>query len=194
MKFALTGSPGLGRASFHLKPIHLKPRKRSHHEINYRTYTSYYRAQPLRHTLCACSNGERGRRELKSMEDSWAASQLQKDHGASVVDGLLSADFFGVNEKANSRIRPSGLSVCGPIPIPTPMRKTTAWTCISMAAASQPCVAPRRKKAKIKMGKNSADPSLGSILGWASHFARNARPRGASVFPRGERTVSPNES
>jgi Domain of unknown function (DUF4440) len=37
--------------------------------------------------------------KLKSMEDSWAASQLQKDHGASVVDGLLSADFFGVNEK-----------------------------------------------------------------------------------------------
>jgi uncharacterized protein DUF4440 len=34
--------------------------------------------------------------KLKSMEDSWAAAQLQKDHGASVVDGLLSADFFGL--------------------------------------------------------------------------------------------------
>lgn len=37
--------------------------------------------------------------KLKSMEDSWAAAQLQKDHGASVVDGLLSADFFGIGEK-----------------------------------------------------------------------------------------------
>jgi ketosteroid isomerase-like protein len=36
---------------------------------------------------------------LKSMEDSWAAAQLQKDHGAIVVDGLLSADFFGINSK-----------------------------------------------------------------------------------------------
>jgi hypothetical protein len=37
--------------------------------------------------------------KLKSMEDSWAAATLQKDHGVSVVDGLVSTDFFGVNEK-----------------------------------------------------------------------------------------------
>jgi hypothetical protein len=41
--------------------------------------------------------------KLKSMEDSWAAAQLQKDHGASVVDGLLSADFFGVDSKGKIR-------------------------------------------------------------------------------------------
>jgi Domain of unknown function (DUF4440) len=41
--------------------------------------------------------------KLKSMEDSWAAAQLQKDHGASVVDGLLSADFFGVDVKGKIR-------------------------------------------------------------------------------------------
>jgi Domain of unknown function (DUF4440) len=40
---------------------------------------------------------------LKSMEDSWAAAQLQKDHGASVVDGLLAADFFGVDLKGKIR-------------------------------------------------------------------------------------------
>ncbi len=41
--------------------------------------------------------------KLKSMEDSWAAAQLQKDHGASVVDGLLAADFFGVDPKGKIR-------------------------------------------------------------------------------------------
>ena len=37
--------------------------------------------------------------KLKSMEDTWAASQFQKDHGASVVQGLLADDYFGVNAK-----------------------------------------------------------------------------------------------
>ena len=37
------------------------------------------------------------------MEDSWAAAQLQKDHGASVVDGLLSTDYFEVDR--NGKIR-----------------------------------------------------------------------------------------
>jgi ketosteroid isomerase-like protein len=37
--------------------------------------------------------------KLKSMEDSWAAASLQKDHGASVMDGLLSADYVGVDSK-----------------------------------------------------------------------------------------------
>ncbi len=41
--------------------------------------------------------------KLKSMEDSWAAATLQKDHGASVVDGLLSADYFGVDSKGKIR-------------------------------------------------------------------------------------------
>jgi hypothetical protein len=41
--------------------------------------------------------------KLKAMEDSWAAAQLQKDHGASVVDGLLSADYFGVDSKGKIR-------------------------------------------------------------------------------------------
>jgi hypothetical protein len=33
------------------------------------------------------------------MEDSWAAASLQRDHGVSVVDGLLSADYVGVDSK-----------------------------------------------------------------------------------------------
>ncbi len=41
--------------------------------------------------------------KIKSMEDSWAAAQLQKDHGASVVDGLLSVDYFGVGSKGEIR-------------------------------------------------------------------------------------------
>ena len=41
--------------------------------------------------------------KIKAMEDSWAASQLQKDHGASVVDGLLAADYFGVGSKGQIR-------------------------------------------------------------------------------------------
>ncbi len=41
--------------------------------------------------------------KLKSMEDSWSAAQLQKDHGVSVIDGLLAADFFGVDSKGKIR-------------------------------------------------------------------------------------------
>jgi Domain of unknown function (DUF4440) len=52
-------------------------------------------AAPFAHAQTASGVEEK----LKSMEDSWAASQLQKDHGASVVDGLLAADFSGINEK-----------------------------------------------------------------------------------------------
>jgi len=52
-------------------------------------------AAPFAHAQTASGVEEK----LKSMEDSWAAAQLQKDHGASVVDGLLSADFFGIGEK-----------------------------------------------------------------------------------------------
>jgi len=45
------------------------------------------------------------------MEDSWAASQLQKDHGASVVDGLLSADYFGVSSKGKIQNKAEHLEV-----------------------------------------------------------------------------------
>jgi hypothetical protein len=34
--------------------------------------------------------------KLKSMEDTWAASQLHKDHGASAVAPMLATDFSGV--------------------------------------------------------------------------------------------------
>ena len=37
--------------------------------------------------------------KIKAMEDSWAASELQKDHGASVVDALLASDYSGVGQK-----------------------------------------------------------------------------------------------
>ncbi|MGH8095286.1 MAG: nuclear transport factor 2 family protein [Chthoniobacterales bacterium] len=37
--------------------------------------------------------------KLKAMEDSWSAAQLQKDHGVSVIEGLLASDYHGVNSK-----------------------------------------------------------------------------------------------
>lgn len=37
--------------------------------------------------------------KLKSMEDSWAAAQLQKDRGVSVVGGMLASDYAGVGAK-----------------------------------------------------------------------------------------------
>jgi hypothetical protein len=41
--------------------------------------------------------------KIKAMEDSWAASQMQKDHGASVVDGFLASDYSGVGSKGEIR-------------------------------------------------------------------------------------------
>jgi uncharacterized protein DUF4440 len=37
--------------------------------------------------------------KLRSMEDAWAKAQMDKDHGAAVVAGLLAADYSGVNSK-----------------------------------------------------------------------------------------------
>ncbi len=41
--------------------------------------------------------------KIKAMEDSWAAAQLQKDHGASVIDGLIASDYAGVGSKGEIR-------------------------------------------------------------------------------------------
>src|SRR3982751_4128671 len=41
--------------------------------------------------------------KIKEMEDSWAASQTAKDHGASVVDGMLASDYAGVGSKGEMR-------------------------------------------------------------------------------------------
>jgi uncharacterized protein DUF4440 len=41
--------------------------------------------------------------KLKSMEDSWAAAQLQKDRGLSVVTGMLATDYEGVGSKGELR-------------------------------------------------------------------------------------------
>ena len=41
--------------------------------------------------------------KLKSMEDTWAASQMEKDHGASAVEGMLAIDFAGVFTKGQIR-------------------------------------------------------------------------------------------
>ena len=45
--------------------------------------------------------------KLKEMEDSWAASQLQKDHGASAVEGMLASDYAGVGSKGEIRNKAS---------------------------------------------------------------------------------------
>ena len=41
--------------------------------------------------------------KLKSMEDSWAAAQLQKDRGVSAVTGMLASDYAGVGSKGEIR-------------------------------------------------------------------------------------------
>ncbi|MFL6590507.1 MAG: nuclear transport factor 2 family protein [Chthoniobacterales bacterium] len=41
--------------------------------------------------------------KIKQMEDSWAASQTQKDHGASAVEAMLASDYAGVGSKGEIR-------------------------------------------------------------------------------------------
>ena len=41
--------------------------------------------------------------KLKSMEDSWAAAQLQKDRGVGAVGGMLARDYAGVSAKGEIR-------------------------------------------------------------------------------------------
>ncbi len=48
--------------------------------------------------------------KIKEMEDSWAASQTQKDHGASAVEGMLAADYAGVGSKGEIRDKSSQIS------------------------------------------------------------------------------------
>jgi hypothetical protein len=37
--------------------------------------------------------------KLKQLEDDWAKAQMDKDHGAAVVEGLLAADYSGVSSR-----------------------------------------------------------------------------------------------
>jgi hypothetical protein len=41
--------------------------------------------------------------KIKSMEDQWAAAQLQKDRGASVVEGFLASDYHGISAQGKNR-------------------------------------------------------------------------------------------
>lgn len=41
--------------------------------------------------------------KLKQMEDDWAKAQMNQDHGAAVVEGLLAADYSGVDAKGKVR-------------------------------------------------------------------------------------------
>ena len=45
--------------------------------------------------------------KIKQMEDSWAASQTQKDHGASAVEPMLASDYAGVGSKGEIRDKSS---------------------------------------------------------------------------------------
>jgi Domain of unknown function (DUF4440) len=45
--------------------------------------------------------------KIKAMEETWAASQMQKDHGASVVEGMLASDYAGVGSKGEIRDKTS---------------------------------------------------------------------------------------
>ena len=60
----------------------------------------FARAQTPQTSTAANSTATGGvETKIKAMEDSWAAAQLQKDHGASVIDGLLASDYSGVGAK-----------------------------------------------------------------------------------------------
>jgi Domain of unknown function (DUF4440) len=41
--------------------------------------------------------------KIKQMEDAWAKSQLDKDHGAAVVGGMIADDYSGVSSKGEIR-------------------------------------------------------------------------------------------
>lgn len=45
--------------------------------------------------------------KIKQMEDTWAASQTQKDHDASVVEAMLANDYAGVGSKGEIRDKAS---------------------------------------------------------------------------------------
>lgn len=54
-------------------------------------------ANPAAAAKSADSSGVKAK--LKEMEDSWAKAQLDADHGAAVIGGLLAEDYSGVNSK-----------------------------------------------------------------------------------------------
>jgi ketosteroid isomerase-like protein len=45
--------------------------------------------------------------KIKQMEDSWAAAQMEKDHGASAVGDMLATDYAGVGSKGEIRSKSS---------------------------------------------------------------------------------------
>lgn len=47
--------------------------------------------------------------KLKSMEDAWAASELDKDHGLAAVGPMLASDFAGVFQNGQIRSKPTQL-------------------------------------------------------------------------------------
>ncbi len=53
--------------------------------------------------LALCADNSAVESKIKQMEDAWAASQTQKDHGASVVDAMLASDYAGVGSKGEIR-------------------------------------------------------------------------------------------
>jgi len=42
-------------------------------------------------------------KKIKAMENAWAEAQLNKDHGASVVEGFLASDYHGITAKGKTR-------------------------------------------------------------------------------------------
>jgi len=53
--------------------------------------------------LALAADGSAVESKIKSMEDQWAAAQLQKDRGASVVEGFLATDYHGISAKGKTR-------------------------------------------------------------------------------------------
>ena len=48
--------------------------------------------------------------KIKQMEDAWAKSQLDKDHGAAAVAAMLAADYAGVNSKGEMQTKAASIA------------------------------------------------------------------------------------
>jgi hypothetical protein len=48
--------------------------------------------------------------KIKQMEDTWAKAQMDKDHGAAVIGGLLAEDYAGVSGKGEFRNKATQLA------------------------------------------------------------------------------------
>ncbi len=124
--------------------------------------------------------------KIKQMEDSWAASQMQKDHGASAVEAMLASDYAGAGSKGEIRDKSSQIKhIKDDTDTYTSSKNDSMKVRVLPVPMSRQSAGPPRKRAKTRKGKNSAVPSRGSILGCNGTGNGNASP--AAAHPVGEK-------